>query len=169
MGPRRGGGTTVAMRDARCGEGRQLIRRGGMHVGRQRRRLASLGPERRVDFYPENPPTAGSLVSNYRNAVALGHSCLAPLSSPTFPTSPPFAKFIIIFVSAVSFIEQTYLSPILNSVSMCARKLFYLKSIWLRFAQLQSIWMEITEGQCTLWWIPFWNIQVLKTSSDLPN
>jgi len=68
----------VAMRDARCGGGRQLIRRGGMHVGRQRRRLASLGPERRVDFYPENPPTAGSLVSNYRNAVALGHSCLAP-------------------------------------------------------------------------------------------
>lgn len=82
MGPGRGGGTMVAMRDARCGEGRQLIRRGGMHVGRQRRRLASLGPERRVDFYPENPPTAGSLVSNYRNAVALGHSCLAPLRLP---------------------------------------------------------------------------------------
>lgn len=119
MGPRRGGGTTVAMRDARCGGGRQLIRRGGMHVGRQRRRLASLGPERRVDFYPENPPTAGSLVSNYRNAVALGHSCLAPLSSSTSftsPTSLPFAKFIIIFVNAVSFIEQTYLSLILNSV-----------------------------------------------------
>lgn len=73
----------VAMRDARCGGGRQLIRRGGMHVGRQRRRLASLGPERRVDFYPENPPTTGSLVSNYRNAVALGHSCLAP---------PPLAR-----------------------------------------------------------------------------
>lgn len=72
----------VAMRDARCGGGRQLIRRGGMHVGRQRRRLASLGPERRVDFYPENLPTTGSLVSNYRNAVALGHSCLAP---PPFP------------------------------------------------------------------------------------
>lgn len=54
MGPggRRGGGgrgTTVVMRDARCGGGRQLIRRGGMHVGRQRRRLASLGPERRVE------------------------------------------------------------------------------------------------------------------------
>lgn len=40
---------------------------------------------RRVDFYLENLPTVGSLVSNYRNAVALGHSCLTPLSS-IFPS-----------------------------------------------------------------------------------
>jgi len=149
MGPRRGGGTTVAMRDARWGGGRQLIRRGGMHVGRQRRRLASLGPERRVDFYPENPPTAGSLVSNYRNAVALGHSCLALLSS-TSSASPPFVRSLWSSLSIyyILFIEQTYLSLILNSIYTQGN--YFISNPF----DLQSIWMEVTKDQ----WISFWSV-----------
>lgn len=147
MGPRRGSGTTVAMRDARCGGGRQLIRREGMHVGRQRRRLASLGPERRVDFYPENPPTAGSLVSNYRNAVALGHSCLASLSFAPSASLPPnlydhLCKCVLIYRTNVFFIDFEW--------RYYAQENYFTSNLFNCIAQLQSIWMEEAEGRCTL-------------------
>lgn len=79
-------------------EGREMRRGQAINTTRRHARRQATPKARfirartkggRVDFYPENPPTAGSLVSNYRNAVALGHSCLAPSSPLPLHLSPP--------------------------------------------------------------------------------
>lgn len=92
--------------DERNAEGAQAINTTRRHARRQAtptkarfiRARTNVG---RVDFYRENPPTAGSLVSNYRNAVALGHSCSPgsplvlhprPVHLPPRAHSPPFTE-----------------------------------------------------------------------------
>lgn len=85
-------GSAVRRRDDGGDEGSEM--RGGQAINttqRHARRQATPKARfirartkgRRVDFYPENPPTAGSLVSNYRNAAALENSCRASLSLST--------------------------------------------------------------------------------------
>lgn len=91
---------------------------------------------RRVDFYLENLPTVGSLVSNYRNAVALGHSCLAPLSS-IFPPQRSLNLYDNRCKSAVSFIEQTCH----RYLHVYARESFHLEFDCI--VQLQSIVQKI--------------------------
>lgn len=71
-------------------EGREMQRGQAINTTRRHARRQAMPKarfirartkDRRVDFYSENPPTVASLVSNYRNVVAL-EDILAALSPP---------------------------------------------------------------------------------------